>query len=114
MKKTILFSIIIGTLLLWTAVPYFAKAEDDEYENETEYEDQYENQIPETETQPVQPPTETPPPAETPKPVVNEPKAEIKKVEKIIQETKTIVPPIIIKDDNENGIVDEIEQLYSK
>lgn len=103
----------------------FKESESYEIENENEYEYEYEPE--ETEVIPIKTePTEVTPPRETiliePEPKIqsqpvqekiNQPPVMIEKIQTINQIiTKTVVPPLVIKDDNQNGIVDSIEQIY--
>jgi hypothetical protein len=99
-KKSILVPILITTLLFLFTAPIYVYAERDD-DDEDKYAYEYEDEDDDDDDAPaVEAVIQTP---EVPK---------IQYVEKIIR--STIVPPIIIHDDNENGIVDEIENLYKR
>ena len=93
-KKLIFISTIIVTLMFSIILPLQASAE-----SETENND--DNQAP-----PAQ--QSTPTPAPTPQPSITK----IQSVNRMIE--KTLIPPIAVTDNNQNGIVDEIENLYKK
>lgn len=116
MKKKFILSLSLIFLLTFLVLPnslVFAEREDDE---EDEYDEEYDFEEEKEEDEyeePVEESIEEPAPAEQPTPVTTPTTIqEIQTVNTLV--TKTVIPPLKIKDDNQNGIVDSIEQFYQK
>ncbi len=129
MRKNFLSYLLIPIAAFFLVLaPVLVHAEDDEDSRDTKSEDSYDDdhyQVPEPVVTPVEIPVEqsvTQPIEQaqveevpvTPAPILEVPTTveQVQIVNKLV--TKTVVPPIIVRDDNQNGIVDSIERLYTK